>query len=73
MNTNVDTNPANVFGGNNDFCHKMLLKLQAGDMVIWDSRTLHCSISGFEPPTTPIDRYLRVASYSKWRNYRDGI
>jgi ectoine hydroxylase-related dioxygenase (phytanoyl-CoA dioxygenase family) len=43
---------------------KQILPLcQAGDMILWDSRTMHCSTPALEQPTQPIDQLLRVAAY----------
>lgn len=40
-------------------CH-----LEAGDMILWDSRTVHCSSPGLEPPTDgdPKSQLVRAAS-----------
>jgi len=35
----------------------------AGDMILWDSRTIHCSTPALDPPSTPVNRLLRMASY----------
>lgn len=39
--------------------------LDAGDMVLWDSRTMHCSTHALSSPSSPvcIDRLLRMAAY----------
>lgn len=43
---------------------KQILPLcQAGDMILWDSRTIHCSTPALEPPTTSPDELLRIAAY----------
>jgi hypothetical protein len=36
---------------------------RAGDMVVWDSRTIHCSSPALEPPVTPVDKLLREIAY----------
>ena len=44
--------------------NKQILPLcQAGDMILWDSRTIHCSTPALEPPTTSADELLRITAY----------
>jgi len=40
-----------------------LVTCKAGDIVLWDSRTVHCSTPALEQPTTPEGELLRVAAY----------
>jgi ectoine hydroxylase-related dioxygenase (phytanoyl-CoA dioxygenase family) len=43
---------------------KQILPLcEAGDMILWDSRTVHCSTPALEAPTTSPDELLRIAAY----------
>ena len=35
----------------------------AGDMIVWDSRTVHCSSPALSAPITPVDKLLREAAY----------
>ena len=43
---------------------KQILPLcQSGDMILWDSRTIHCSTPALEFPTTSADELLRIAAY----------
>ena len=41
----------------------MMPECLAGDMILWDSRTIHCSSPALVRPTLPVDRLLRMASY----------
>lgn len=34
-----------------------------GDMILWDSRTIHCSSPALTRPSLPLDQPLRLASY----------
>lgn len=36
---------------------------RAGDMILWDSRTVHCSSPALEHPTSSPDRLLREIAY----------
>ena len=43
---------------------KQILPLcKAGDMILWDSRTIHCSTPALEAPTASPDELLRIAAY----------
>mmetsp|Transcript_21500 Transcript_21500/g.38630 ORF Transcript_21500/g.38630 Transcript_21500/m.38630 type:complete len:159 (+) Transcript_21500:856-1332(+) len=45
---------------------KKLVVAQAGDLILWDSRTVHCNTPALETPTEaeqPSTEFLRVASY----------
>lgn len=42
---------------------QVIPKCKAGDMILWDSRTIHCSTPAIVKPTSPADSLLRVASY----------
>jgi len=53
-----------------------LVQCQAGDLVLWDSRTLHCNQPATEPPTAPADRLLRAVLYvcltpKRWASAED--
>jgi len=52
-------------GGNGDFCKipmndpilhgiRKVVTAKAGDLLLWDSRTIHCSSPATRTPTTPI-------------------
>jgi hypothetical protein len=45
--------------------HPQILPLcRAGDLVLWDSRTIHCNTPSLAPrPACPTDRLLRAAGY----------
>jgi hypothetical protein len=36
---------------------------EPGDMILWDSRTIHCNTPAIEPPDAPVDQPLRIAGY----------
>eukprot|EP00747_Dinoflagellata_sp_TGD_P208089 gnl/TRDRNA2_/TRDRNA2_81604_c0_seq1.p1 gnl/TRDRNA2_/TRDRNA2_81604_c0~~gnl/TRDRNA2_/TRDRNA2_81604_c0_seq1.p1 ORF type:complete len:390 (-),score=47.36 gnl/TRDRNA2_/TRDRNA2_81604_c0_seq1:316-1449(-) len=40
-----------------------LVTCKAGDLVLWDSRCVHCNTPAIELPTTPPDRLLRSVVY----------
>lgn len=40
-----------------------LVACRAGDLVLWDSRTVHANSPAVAPPTAPGDRLLRAAAY----------
>jgi len=42
---------------------RRLLVCRAGDLVLWDSRCVHCNTPAFEKPQTPAARLLRAAVY----------
>lgn len=43
---------------------KQILPLcRAGDLVLWDSRTIHCNTPSLVPPQLPTDRLLRAVGY----------
>lgn len=42
---------------------QQLVSCQAGDLVLWDSRTVHCNTHAETPPTSPVGELLRVAIY----------
>lgn len=42
---------------------QVLPRCEAGDMILWDSRTFHCSTSALVLPTTQPDQLLRMVSY----------
>lgn len=42
---------------------QILPRCKAGDMILWDSRTIHCSSPALVRPTALPDRLLRMASY----------
>lgn len=42
---------------------QIMPRCKAGDMILWDSRTIHCSSPALVQPTLPLDQLLRVASY----------
>ena len=45
---------------------KRLVVAQAGDLILWDSRTVHCNTPALENPTEaehPTTDFLRIASY----------
>ena len=41
-----------------------LVKAKAGDLVLWDSRTLHCNVSGTDSDHIDPNRLLRAAIYT---------
>eukprot|EP00933_Yihiella_yeosuensis_P044687 TRINITY_DN3994_c0_g4_i1.p1 TRINITY_DN3994_c0_g4~~TRINITY_DN3994_c0_g4_i1.p1 ORF type:complete len:348 (-),score=41.75 TRINITY_DN3994_c0_g4_i1:692-1735(-) len=41
-----------------------LVACQAGDFVLWDSRTAHCSGPAIEWPKSPVDQLLRAVVYA---------
>lgn len=40
-----------------------LVACEPGDLVLWDSRCVHCNGPAFLPPTCPADELLRAVSY----------
>jgi hypothetical protein len=40
-----------------------LVSCHAGDLVLWDSRTVHANAPAPEQPVTPADRLLRAVAY----------
>eukprot|EP00928_Gymnodinium_smaydae_P079408 TRINITY_DN63346_c0_g1_i1.p1 TRINITY_DN63346_c0_g1~~TRINITY_DN63346_c0_g1_i1.p1 ORF type:complete len:391 (+),score=31.11 TRINITY_DN63346_c0_g1_i1:53-1174(+) len=65
-------------GSTHDFCHieprteygrgllrlpQQLVSCRAGDLVLWDSRCVHCNTPALEQPTTPVNELLRVSVY----------
>lgn len=42
---------------------RRLVCCQAGDLVLWDSRTIHANSPAKEQPTAPADRLLRAVAY----------
>eukprot|EP00418_Pyrodinium_bahamense_P026795 CAMPEP_0179139324 /NCGR_PEP_ID=MMETSP0796-20121207/66632_1 /TAXON_ID=73915 /ORGANISM="Pyrodinium bahamense, Strain pbaha01" /LENGTH=393 /DNA_ID=CAMNT_0020838753 /DNA_START=67 /DNA_END=1248 /DNA_ORIENTATION=- len=42
---------------------QQLVTCKAGDLVLWDSRCVHCNTPALEQPTTPEGELLRVAVY----------
>mmetsp|Transcript_19136 Transcript_19136/g.32030 ORF Transcript_19136/g.32030 Transcript_19136/m.32030 type:complete len:190 (-) Transcript_19136:1960-2529(-) len=42
---------------------QVLPRCKAGDMILWDSRTFHCSTPALVIPTIEPDQLLRMASY----------
>mmetsp|Transcript_35288 Transcript_35288/g.109940 ORF Transcript_35288/g.109940 Transcript_35288/m.109940 type:complete len:409 (-) Transcript_35288:105-1331(-) len=42
---------------------KKLVSCQPGDLVLWDSRTIHANSPAPQPPTAPGDRLLRAVAY----------
>lgn len=42
---------------------QILPRCLAGDLLLWDSRTVHCSSPALVRPSAPPDRLLRMASY----------
>eukprot|EP00927_Polykrikos_kofoidii_P051615 TRINITY_DN45408_c0_g1_i1.p1 TRINITY_DN45408_c0_g1~~TRINITY_DN45408_c0_g1_i1.p1 ORF type:complete len:359 (-),score=40.68 TRINITY_DN45408_c0_g1_i1:534-1544(-) len=40
-----------------------LVCCKAGDLVLWDSRTIHCNTPAVEVPTCPCDQLLRAVVY----------
>mmetsp|Transcript_5229 Transcript_5229/g.8056 ORF Transcript_5229/g.8056 Transcript_5229/m.8056 type:complete len:351 (-) Transcript_5229:175-1227(-) len=40
-----------------------LITCKAGDMILWDSRTIHCNTPAITPPTTPENELLRMVGY----------
>jgi ectoine hydroxylase-related dioxygenase (phytanoyl-CoA dioxygenase family) len=42
---------------------QVLPRCRAGDLILWDSRTIHCSSPALRTPSAPPDRLLRMASY----------
>jgi len=43
--------------------HRQLVSCQAGDLVLWDSRTIHCNMPASAPAETVEGELLRVAVY----------
>merc|ERR1712107_64463 len=41
-----------------------LVTCKAGDIVLWDSRCVHCNTPAVEPPTSPEGELLRVCVYT---------
>lgn len=42
---------------------QLLPVVKAGDLILWDSRTIHCSTPALVHPTAPENELLRVAAY----------
>eukprot|EP00971_Amphidinium_carterae_P256231 5087384-Amphidinium_carterae.1 len=42
---------------------KKLVTCKAGDLVLWDSRTVHCNTPALSTPITPGNRLLRACAY----------
>lgn len=42
---------------------QLIPKLSAGDLVLWDSRTIHCNSPAIETPTASLEEMLRMVSY----------
>jgi hypothetical protein len=42
---------------------RRLVAARAGDLLLWDSRTLHCNSPAVLPPSAPSDELLRAVSY----------
>jgi len=42
---------------------QQLVTCKAGDLVLWDSRIVHCNTPALQEPTTPENELLRVALY----------
>jgi hypothetical protein len=40
-----------------------LVRCRAGDLILWDSRTVHCNTPALVLPTAPIERLLRLVAY----------
>mmetsp|Transcript_32883 Transcript_32883/g.61363 ORF Transcript_32883/g.61363 Transcript_32883/m.61363 type:complete len:319 (+) Transcript_32883:59-1015(+) len=62
--TGVETNFAKVPPSFHALRQKQILPLcQAGDLILWDSRTIHCSTPALEIPTQSPDDLLRIVAY----------
>jgi len=50
---------------NNPILHgrRKLVTAKAGDLILWDSRTIHCSSPAMRTPETPTDELLRAVAY----------
>lgn len=42
---------------------RKLVTCEAGDLLLWDSRTLHCNTPAVDVPTSPPDEPLRLVAY----------
>lgn len=62
--TGVENNYVKVPGSFHALRHQQILPLcHAGDMILWDSRTIHCSTPALVAPTASPDELLRIAAY----------
>lgn len=43
--------------------HKRLVTCKAGDLILWDSRTIHCNTPAIKQPTMPSNEPIRAVSY----------
>lgn len=44
-------------------CEKAFIACKAGDLILWDSRTMHANTCAFMPPETSSNELLRLAAY----------
>ena len=62
--TGIETNFVEVPPSFHALNQKQILPMcKAGDMILWDSRTIHCSTPALETPSHSPDELLRIAAY----------